>query len=533
MKKKQKFLLGINIMLICLLSLTVQVTHVSAEESQSYNDAANFIYDSPFDLAYSPDGKYLAVSNTTAAKLDIIDIEESQNTSAVLLQGQPKGVVWYEDHIFVAEGGAGSVARVDSKTSEVIQRFDTGIDPVDVAIANGYLLATDSKAGELIIINVLTEESTVLEVLGNPNYLSICPNERYALVGHLTPAEFEVGVDATSLVSIVDLESLSLLTNIKLPYGASNVRQIEVSNDGNWAYVAHTLGKTSLPVTHITKGWVNTNAISIIDLNEMERYTTFLLDRISEGAANPWGLAISDDDNTLWVSISGTHQVLKLDMEHLLHLILGEGPEFRDNNARNMLIRSKAQFDRPYSDVWFKIKDDPANLELLQNDLGALWGAGIMDKIQLPGQGPRGIAISPDNTTIAVGTYYTGEIFFIDAQTNKVRQTIALGGEVSETGIRRGEMLFHDATLAQQSWLSCSTCHPGGGSDGLMWDLPGERFGDPADTKSLHFAYDNLGDDLTDSIHGAYWVEMITQPYDDDVEDLYSYIKSLGTISTE
>ena len=88
--------------------------------------------------------------------------------------------------------------------------------------------------------------------------------------------------------------------------------------------------KTNLPLTHITKGWVATNAITVIDLDQLERHVTFLLDRISEGAANPWGLAISGDGQTLWVSISGVHQVLKLDMEHLHWLITGEGPSFRE-----------------------------------------------------------------------------------------------------------------------------------------------------------------------------------------------------------
>lgn len=522
MKKRWRFPKCISVTVLCLLILVIGVLQINAGELQI---PSGIDYDSPFDLAYSPDGKLLAVTNTTAARLDIIDIENSGALYEIPLQGEPSGVVWYEDQIFVAEYGAGSVAKIDGETYQVVQRFDTGMYPVDVGIAKNNLLVTDYDGAELLIIDLKTENVARLEVMANPYYLDVCPKERYVIVGHLTPGENLLGERVA--LSIIDLEDFSLSANVLLPYGSSNVRQIKISHDGEWAYVAHTLGKTNLPVTHITKGWVNTNAISVIDLPNMERYTTFLLDRISEGAANPWGLAISNDDHTLWVSASGVHQILKLDLEHLLTLILGEGPSFRDNAARNMLYRSKAEFERPYSDVWFKIKDDLANLELLQNDLGALWGAGLMDKIQLPGQGPRGIAISPDNTQLAVGSYYSGEVFIVDAETNNILQRISLGEEVAETSIRRGERLFHDATLAQQGWLSCATCHPAGGSDNLRWDLPGEQFGTPAATKALYSAYDNLGEDLEDGVRGAFWVEMITQPYDEDVEAISSFMKSL------
>ncbi|HHX02422.1 MAG TPA: hypothetical protein GX739_07140 [Firmicutes bacterium] len=530
MKKQQRFLLKPGI-IICLLVLTLVMVQVYRGELNTIAGSAESqtAYHSPFDLTYSPDGKYLAVSNSTAASLDIIDTVKSSVAWRVPLNGQPRGLAWHENRIFVAEYGAGTTALVDANTHQVVKRYNTGKYPVDVAVAGNKLLVTDLNNAQLLIIDLDTEAESVLDIPANPCFIAVCPQKQYALVGQSVPEEMDPeSLAAAAAVTVVDLESSQLVTAIKLPHGSSNVRQIQISNDGRWAYVAHTLGKTNLPLTHITKGWVATNAITVIDLDQLERHVTFLLDRISEGAANPWGLAISGDGQTLWVSISGVHQVLKLDMEHLHWLITGEGPSFRDNDARRMVYRSKAHLDRPYSDVWFKIKDDPANLELLQNDLGALWGAGIMTKIQLPGYGPRGIALSPDNSRIAVGAYYSGEVFIIDSETNAVIQTIALGEQAPETFIRRGERLFHDATLSQQGWLSCATCHPGGGADGLRWDLPDGRFGDPVSTKPLNNAYQNYGEDLRSNIRGAYWVEMIAQPKDEDVEAIFHYIVSLA-----
>lgn len=523
MKKQRPFLFKPGV-LICLLVATLMGVTIRAGESNP------LVYHSPYDLAYSPDGRYLAVANATAASLDIVDLRTSSVAQRIPLNGEPRGVAWHENLIFAAEYGAGTTAVIDWDTYKVIKRYQTGSNPTDLTVFDNKLLVTEFNEAKLYLIDLDTAKIIAVETKANPYSITVSPNGSYALIGHLAPDEEdpEKILTAAASVSVVDLSAAAVSKEINLPHGASNLRKITISHDGRWAYVTHTLGKTNLPLTHITKGWVNTNAVTIIDLDKQERYVTFLLDRISEGAANPWGTAISGDGQTLWVSISGVHQVVKLDLEHLHWLLAGEGPEFRDDLARNMIYRSKAEFDRPYSDVWFKIKDDPKNLELLQNDLGALWSAGLMEIIQLPGRGPRSIAVSPDNTRIAVGAYYSGEIYVLDADTSALIQVVSLGEQPPETNIRRGERLFHDATLSQQSWLSCSTCHPGGSADGLAWDLPDSRFGNPVRTITLDTAYQKYGENLRQNIRDAYWVEMITQPKDEDVEAMFYYLKSLG-----
>jgi cytochrome c peroxidase len=55
---------------------------------------------------------------------------------------------------------------------------------------------------------------------------------------------------------------------------------------------------------------------------------------------------------------------------------------------------------------------------------------------------------------------------------------------------RKGEMLFHDASLCFQNWQSCASCHPGGArADALNWDLLNDGIGNPKNTKSLLFSH--------------------------------------------
>ena len=58
----------------------------------------------------------------------------------------------------------------------------------------------------------------------------------------------------------------------------------------------------------------------------------------------------------------------------------------------------------------------------------------------------------------------------IDAVNLKVLKHVPLDGPKPDAA-RRGEILFHSATLTFQGQFSCASCHPDGGSDGLNWDL--------------------------------------------------------------
>ena len=65
------------------------------------------------------------------------------------------------------------------------------------------------------------------------------------------------------------------------------MRGICVSPDGKYAYVVHILARYQMPTTQLERGWMNTNAMSIIDVAAKKLINTVLLDDIDLGAANP------------------------------------------------------------------------------------------------------------------------------------------------------------------------------------------------------------------------------------------------------
>ena len=101
-------------------------------------------YRSPFDLAFSPEGGALAVSDRTGRRLYILDVQAGAAGASVYspvpareieLRGQPMGVAWQGgSRVVVSEYDAGTVAEVDAKTGDVLRRFSVGLKPVGVAV---------------------------------------------------------------------------------------------------------------------------------------------------------------------------------------------------------------------------------------------------------------------------------------------------------------------------------------------------------------------------------------------------------------
>ena len=123
-----------------------------------------------------------------------------------------------------------------------------------------------------------------------------------------------------------------------------------MSADGRWAYVVHTQGRTTLPTTQVERGWINTNALSIIDLSGKELYATVLLDTINEGAADPWGIALAPDGKTAWVSIAGVQQIARIELARLHEFLAGHG------DIKGLGLSDG--YSGPAA-VWQSIKDDP------------------------------------------------------------------------------------------------------------------------------------------------------------------------------
>ena len=491
------------------------------------------IYRSPFDLAFSPEGgtgsPTLAVSDRTAGRLYILDAQAGQVVREIELRGQPMGVAWHgEGKVVVSEYDAGTVAEVNAKTGEVLRRFSVGPKPVGVAVApkKGLVVACDYGLHAVSIVDLQTGRERSRSSYGrHPYFVAVTPDEATAVVGNLIPMGPATDPASSAVVSLIDLDTGRNVKNIPLPGSSSNVRQVRVSADGRWAYVVHSQGRTILPTTQVERGWINTNALSIIDLTGKELYATVLLDTISEGAADPWGIALAPDGKTAWISIAGVQQIAKIELARLHEFLAGRGD-----------IKSLGLHD-PYSGpaaIWQGIKEHPAKRGELTFCLSAPYAAGLLSRISIPAQCPQGIAVSSEARQLAVASYYSGEVLLLDPDRCRVTKTISLGPQPEPDAARRGEFVFHDARHCLQHWLSCSTCHPDGRADGMNWDLVNDGIGNPKNARSLLWSHltppvMSLGvrENMDEAVEKGFQFVLFREVEPGDLDAVRAYLRSL------
>ena len=115
-----------------------------------------------------------------------------------------------------------------------------------------------------------------------------------------------------------------------------------MSPDGRYAYLTHVVARFNVPTTQVERGWINTNAVSLVDTGSDKLYATFLLDDIELGAANPYGLAFTPDGSKLLVAHAGTHEVGIID-RHALERRLAE--KFAANPDGKKVFEGKVKAD--------------------------------------------------------------------------------------------------------------------------------------------------------------------------------------------
>ena len=91
------------------------------------------------------------------------------------------------------------------------------------------------------------------------------------------------------------------------------------------------------------------------------------------------------------------------------------------------------------------------------------------------GQNPRGLAVSPDGHQGYVMNYLSRSVTVLDLEQLVPVAEIPVTGETLEPDVWQGKVLFNyaaDPRLSKGSWISCASCHPDGGTDGVTWMFP-------------------------------------------------------------
>ncbi len=423
----------------------------------------DYPYGSPLAVAVSPDGDRVYVVQHTGRRVDMVDPASQKIVGSVAMAAAPSDLALdaARNRLFVTCGlDAGQVAVIDTNAERIDFTLAAGHTPVaPVVSADGQTLFVCNRFdNEVIAYDIpMRNVRRRIAVGREPIAAALTSDGAILVVGHHLAAQTSVSDHVAARVDLIDTNSLEIAASVLLPNGSTGVRDLCISPDDRFAYVPHTLGRFGVPTTQVERGWMNTSALSIIDLNERRWLTTVLLDDVDLGAANPWGIVCTTDGRTIVVAHSGTHELSVIDRQ-----------------ALHEKVDRVAGGDR-VSDVSISLEDVP-------NDLGFL--VGTRRRVPLPGKGPRGVAAA--GHMIMVAEHFSDSLAWVDLDEVPVTATsMALGPSAEPCQVRRGQIVFHDATLCFQQWQSCASCHPDGRTDALNWDLLNDGIGNPKNSRSM------------------------------------------------
>ena len=422
---------------------------------------------SPEYLAVSPDGKTLYATAATSGELLLFDIATQRLAGEWPLPVNPSGVAVAGDGtIYVTGGGVdGRLLKLDTN-GKILAEVKTGHTPISPVV---------SKDGKTVYVlnrfdnNVTAVDTCKMEakaaatVLREPHAAAVGAGGKLLFVANHLPACRATDQVVAAAVSVIDTSTFEVLSNVMLPNGSTGVRGIGASPDGQFIYVTHVLGRYQMPTTQLDRGWTISSALSVLEGKTGKHINTVLLDDSYLGAANPWGVTVSPDGKWLVVAHAGTKEISVIDRE-ALHVRL-------DKAARNE-----------------KVTDVSISACQVPNDLAFL--CGIRRRVKLDGDGPRGVAAV--NGSVYTSLYFGDAMAKIDLATSppKCSTTRLSANPASNAGrVRRGEMLWNDATMCFQQWASCASCHPDGRSDALNWDLLNDGMGNPKQSKNLVYSH--------------------------------------------
>jgi YVTN family beta-propeller protein len=420
-------------------------------------------YLGPCALVASKDAKTLYVACADALQVAWVELPDGNVTRRVAVPAEPTGIVLTPDAtklVVTCAASQSTVVVMDALSGRVLRTIPAGHTAVGPAISpdGKRVYVCNRFGGDVSVIDLAAgNEVARVAAVREPIAAAVTPDGRAVLVAnHLPNTRIggAFGGDVAPVVTVIDTRTHET-TAIELPHGANGLRGVCISPDGKHALVTHLLSNFEMMPFRVDTGWINVNVVSIIDVRQRKVVSTIGMDEYDLGAGNPYGVTWTADGESVCVSTAGTHELCVIDRSDLLG----------DFAHRTM---------RPMMAVW------PIYLSL---------GESLWRRNKLPGKGPRGLAVAASKVYVA--EYFSDTVAVVDLQTagEASVDTIALGPPPQLSTRRRGELLFHDATICFQQWQSCSSCHPDGRVDGLNWDLLNDGPGNPKNTKSMLLAH--------------------------------------------
>ncbi len=438
---------------VAIVALSGIVVCSNAEGKQSD-------YLSPIAAVIDSQGKEIYMACPTSNAVEIFNTKTKKSETIINVnKGSAIAISNDGKKIYVTGGNVhGKIYEITTSDNKIKRIFNAGHTPVAPIVskdnkilyyANRFtnkINALDLSTGKVIASNKSLREPITMQLSKDGKTLFVA-NHLPLMPAHLANVYCLVELYNTT-------NNLKKIKEIKLPAGTFAVRDSAITNSGKYLIISHIVGRFTVPTTHLDRGWINTNAISIINVETQEWVNTVLLDDPNIGAPNPWGVTVTDDDKYVVVNVSGSSEVIYVNLAKMLD----------------------------------RIAKAPDNKEIV-NNLSFLYG--IKDRVRMDGKGNRAVVTHKEFTYVPM--YFSDNINVIemwdDGPGGAVAYPLSKHASPVNDVVRLGEIAFNDGMICYQQWQSCASCHPDVRSDGTNWDLLNDGIGNPKQSRSLLYTH--------------------------------------------
>jgi YVTN family beta-propeller protein len=417
-------------------------------------------YASPLELLFSPDGTRLYVLCQHSEEVRILDASSYATIKTIAVGRVPRGIALSAkgDRLYVTNSWDDTLSVFDTQSLTAIATWPVGAEPSGVVAdrAGKRLFVANRISNDVAVLDAQTgaEEKRLMAGRG-ASYLTLSPDGSRIYATHIypNPSPHRTGLEnrtpPESEITVIDAVRAVVVDRIPLP-SIAGVFHLALSADGRLGAVAEYHPKNMVPLAHLEHGGAFAYTFTLFG-SRVGQPIEVPLDELDRYASQPFGVAISNDAQRMYVSVGGSECVLVIDIPRLLRFI----------HSR----------PRPGSGSF-------------ANDLSASANY-VVARIPV-GHNPRGLVLSNDGRRLFVANRLDDTVSVIDTRALRVATTITLDGPKEVNALRRGEQTFYSARYSFQGQISCSSCHIDSTFDGLQWNLEPNGFGiDIVDNKLL------------------------------------------------
>lgn len=366
----------------------------------------------------SADGTLLACSNRDSGSVTIIDLKSNTKLREISVGrtlSKPEGLAFLGEshHLAVALYHDDRIVFVNADTGEKVGDVEVFDEPYGlVSSAQGdKLFATLSYPGQVIEIETKTRKITRTFEAGRfPRGIAITADDSRLFI-----TEYY-----TAVVLALDTNTGKEIDRWPTISSDNLARQIALHPTRPKAYIPHMRSATER--AHGEGSIFPYITVLDTDQREGKRRTRIPMDSFISVhvTANPWEVAIAPDGRRLYSVFSGTNDMYVTDVI--------------DDDYRELRHRSTIQL----------------------------------------GSNPRAVRVSNDSKTFYIYNALDFNVVAYDANTLRKIAVIPVCDSPLSEEILLGKQLFYSALqpMVGRRWISCSSCHPDGESDGRTWQNP-------------------------------------------------------------